>query len=188
MRDPKLNIKKKKILNKQGHYRFYTVEMLRLDETEIKTEKELLWYIYQNHGDGEYLLIGHAKGKKGCWVFWRGDITEQGFLFYKKRYNRKAVEEWDELKEGDDDPEIDELKEETKREEKEKAKKKRYGFEPFLKPSGRRGEFRFWDQDEFEVNAQQDQIEDWGQFTNESKSNLEDWGKPTKSQELEQWE
>ncbi|MFW5794140.1 MAG: hypothetical protein ACOCV1_01525 [Bacillota bacterium] len=191
--NPKIMINKKKVLNNKGHYRYYPVfpktskgtKFLRLDDyPQIKTEKQLLQLIYNNWGPGDYKLIGACKGRRGLWNFWQGQITDDGYIFYKKEYDRKEVEEWEKLLFEDDEENgiIDEVREE----EKKKANQKKYGFKPFLKPSGRRGEFHFWDDVNLKIN---NETPTWGvekEMNNEQEKDT--WGiKKPKEEEFEKW-
>ncbi|MFW6283422.1 MAG: hypothetical protein ACOC1P_05215 [Minisyncoccales bacterium] len=203
LRDPKIRIQKKKILNDKGHFRFYflngknkDIPLLKLEKMpEIKTEKDLLSFVYNHFGPGDYLLIAYAKGHKGFWVFWRGEITDKGWIFYPKNYNRKEINKWDkDISETEDKEEkevLKEMKEEIKKEEKARNKKRRYGFEPFLKRSGNRGEFRFWDDDNLVLKPQDDEEvvkKDWSVLPNQKEENkLPDWGFKPKEEKLEKW-
>lgn len=199
LRDPKIRIQKRVLLDNKGHFRFYPASgkgtkdpIIRLENhPEFKTEKDLVWYIYKMFGEGEYLLFCHAKGVSGLWTFWKGEINKEGFIFYPKHYNKKEINEWQKEinKEKDKDTieTLKEIKEETRKEEIERNKKRRYGFQPFLKRSGNRGEFRFWDDDDLILKPDEDETKENKQWKKEEKDNLEVWGETDKSEELEEW-
>ena len=46
----------------------------------IKTEAQLAYYIYKKHGPGRYQLLAWQKGYEGFWLFWLGDIMDNGFV------------------------------------------------------------------------------------------------------------
>ena len=88
------------------------------------------------------------KGSKGFPTFWRGEINHDGWKFEIKSLNKKELE-WieKEMKNVDDEDELEFLKEtyeDAKGDLKKILAKKRYGFVPFLKPSGKRGVFNLW--------------------------------------------
>ena len=67
----------------QGKYfRYYNMEYLLLDtdNTIIKTEAQLAYYIYRKYGTGRYLIAGFMKGHKGFFRYWLGDILDNGFI------------------------------------------------------------------------------------------------------------
>jgi len=181
--DLKIAIKKKQILDKKGHYRFYPptgkgtkAPMIYFDKhPELKTEQDLIELIYNNFGEGEYLCIGYAKGHRGCWAFWKGEINKEGFIFHQKKYDRKEVEAWNkDLLNADDTDEknlLEEIRDEVKKEEKVKNRQRRYGFEPFLKKSSNRGEFRFWEDDKLKINENNVENKNWA--SSKDKINLE---------------
>lgn len=182
--DPKIRIEK--VVTRQDRHgndfnRFENVhpKVLRLDDMkEIKTERDLLLFIYNNWGPGVYHIIGYAKGREGFWSFWKGEITNGGWIFFQQQYNRKEVKEWEKMLEGnEDDPEMQRIVEEEKEEAKRKRKSKRYGFDPFLKRSGRRGEWHRWEDEKLEKemdgNMKETAKEDWNI---KNKKNNEDHG------------
>lgn len=157
LHDIKVDIYKRQPVNKKGSLRsaYYSAygkgtkpPRIWIETCEFRTEREMVRWIYENYGAGEYRLSAMAKGRKGIWVFWKGLINERGFVFYQKKYNRKEVIEWNkDIREAEsrEEKEIYEnLKQEIIKEEKDKNKGRRYGFEPWIKISSRRGEFRLW--------------------------------------------
>lgn len=46
----------------------------------ITSEARLCYYIYKKFGVGRYQLLAWQKGHEGFWMFWLGDITDNGFL------------------------------------------------------------------------------------------------------------
>ncbi len=192
MRNPKLMIRKRKQLDNKGHYRFYSVktpEGIKVasialnDYPDIRTEKDLLRLIYESWGGGEYLVSAVCQGRKGFFTFWRGMIDEKGFFFLKKEYDRKAIAEWDDILDLTDEDDKA-LLQNIKEEEKKKKKKQFYGFIPFLIPSGRRGQFNFWNDNSFSLKREESERgEDWGLSKKNSGDGWspnvikpEDWG------------
>lgn len=128
---------------------------------DVKTEKELLWWIYQNFGNPKenirISIIGHLLGHK-AYCFWRGEIGPDGWLFLPQTINQKGLE-WiqEEIRnsEDDEDTEIfEEILSDEKKALRKARDKKRYGFEPFLKSSGKRGQEHHWDEEEPEEEKQ----------------------------------
>lgn len=184
MKRPKIIVRKRKQLDDSGHYRFYSIRDnngMKISSIDLEkfynivTEKQLLKSIYDTWGKGEYLIFANAKGYFGFFTFWRGIIDERGYCFYKKEYDRKAVSEWDNILDMKDEDDAS-LMQNIKDEEIKKTKKKRYGFAPFLRPSGRRGQFHFWNEHVFE-KTQEDDYDERG----------EDWGSPIKKTSDESW-
>ena len=50
----------------------------------VNTERELIRFIYDQWGPGQYRIIAHLRGRKGCWTFWRGMIDDDGYQFMRK--------------------------------------------------------------------------------------------------------
>lgn len=195
-------IRKRQTLSDDLHYRFYSVmspdgfkiTSIPLDNyPELVTERDLLLLIFTSWGAGEYIIYATAKGRKGFFVFWRGIINEKGFLFHKKEYNRKALAEWNDILDLNE-PDDKALLQNIKQEEMDKKRKQLYGFVPFLQPSGRRGQFNFWNDSSFSLKSEDDKRgEDWGSPNKKSgdegwipnKIKPENWG-ANKSKE-DQW-
>ena len=118
---------------------------------DIRTEKELAVFL-RNFGYGLYTVLGHKKGIRGGYVFWKGDIRSEGWIFDKKAYlnndEKKEIENYEkELNDATDEDlstihrEISQVKQIAK----DSTKYRKYGFYPFLIPSGRRGQINFWE-------------------------------------------
>lgn len=170
MYKPKITITKAFQVDEQGHFRYYSAlfnpefpnirpraPVFDLDDKPsefthliVNSEKELIRFIYQNYGVGFYRIIGYVKRRKGNWTFWRGEITHEGFIFSKKESSEKR--------------ELEQLKRELEEAETEEERQSiqdmieldseliqldrtatKFGFIPYLKQSGRRGQFVFWD-------------------------------------------
>ena len=197
---------RKHILDKHGHFRYFganynpNIKKLRkkirpkmpvIDlslHPEITTEKKLIKAIYDKWGIGEYRLIGYVKGRRGCWVFWKGNITEHGFIFFQNEVKDNIAGAWDkEINESNDEEER-RLYEDFKKDEISEAQKnnraKRYGFLPFLKPSGRRGQVVLWSDLEPELMARPE-IEQWER----KEEVIEDkkWSSELKKAEFAKW-
>lgn len=131
----------------------------------MHTEKELVHFIKNNWGFGNYSVIAHIKNRNGAYLFWKGDITEDGWVFNQKetlnQQEKKEIEEYEkDINIAEDEEEvginkmlIDSVKQEAK------ERKNRYGFQPFLKPSGVRGSVNFWHEEEFKEEPIQQK--DW---------------------------
>jgi hypothetical protein len=95
------------------------------DSSVIKTEKQICKYIFDRFGDGNYKVIAWTKGYEGFWLFWIGDIMEQGFI-RNVRKNNKEIEYWkDEWNKADSYEEKESIEEiiEDVRKDVEKNKK-----------------------------------------------------------------
>lgn len=81
MRNPiKLHIKLRRPFG-QTWVRFYPVEKLLIDNNcPIQSEAQLMHYIFQRHGPGRYQILAWQKGHEGFWLFWLGDLYENGFM------------------------------------------------------------------------------------------------------------
>jgi hypothetical protein len=117
-----------------------------LNQTNIFTEKQLCEFIFRNFGPGHYMVLAWKKRRRGFWIFWKGDIEHDGFIFEKKDNVdtdelRLLKEEYDEEK----DPDYRAVLEEEIEREVNNNKKRKYGFTPYLKPSSKRGEFFHWE-------------------------------------------
>lgn len=75
----KIQIKKRRPFG-YDWVRFEEVDRLLLDEDSIiKTEAQLCKYMYDRFGAGRYQILAWQKGYEGFWMFWLGDIYENGF-------------------------------------------------------------------------------------------------------------
>ena len=107
-----LGIYKRHILDNKGHFRWYGANfnpkihltgnkhnrprppVINLfNYPEIKTEKQFLRFLYTNWGYGAFLVYAY-RGRARLQVFWRGEITPEGFRFFKKTFRKKEVDEW----------------------------------------------------------------------------------------------
>lgn len=153
---------------------------------EIRTEKQFLKIVYDNWGSGRYMLRSYM-GRGRIPVFWKGNINEDGFLFAKNEYNKKEMQSWkrdiaqDNVGDYETQKQNEDLLREVRKELVEENRKKRYGFAPFLLPSGRRGHFTAWDSPE--INEIEN--EDWGKESSDNE--FEDWG-VSKEKEFEKWD
>lgn len=181
---PKIAIMKKFILADGRHFRFYSplydgrsrkgrpkpivfnlepvIEYNKHGDPypilNIKTEKELVVFIRENFGYGEYWVYGMLKGRSGIWTFWRGALEPDGWIFTMRDGMRQEADKIEaellnfepEQQEAIRDGLMQEL-----HSERQQARKKRYGFYPFLRASGRRGQFNMWDEPDkaFDVQA-----------------------------------
>jgi hypothetical protein len=109
----KLHIKK---LGPMKHtwVKYYLTEKLLLEpDGPIQNEAQLCWYIYNKYGSGRYQILAWQKGKEGFWMFWLGDLYEQGFIrdlnknkelskLQSQLYKAKTYEEREEIQENID--------------------------------------------------------------------------------------
>ena len=175
MQRPKIRIAKAITLNAEGNFRMYHplstednhqkgVVTFNLDPKpdyskkdgslypylELYTEKQLVTFIKDNYGWGRYLVIALLKGRRGLYCFWKGELQPDGWIFHNQEYDKKELKSLNnELTASKDEEEKQFIEEEIndiKQVAKEEAKEKRYGFYPFLKSSGRRGEWHSWDE------------------------------------------
>lgn len=66
--------------------RFYEVDRMLIDSNcFIKTEAQLAYYIYKKHGIGRYQVLAWTKGHEGFWMYWLGDLYENGFIRDKRK-------------------------------------------------------------------------------------------------------
>lgn len=181
MPKPKIAILKKVVLNEKGHYRYYSTKYTRGDKVKpksemfnlnnfsemrpdgtiypilnIRTEMQLVRFIFNRYGAGEYRIVGYQKGRCGSWTFWRGVIDEEGWTFFEKNSDMREINKArKDLKEAEESGDAD-MKQQAiedlqfmKEQSKEESKDVKYGFYPHIRRSGRRGEFHSWDtQDE----------------------------------------
>ena len=179
MHRPKIIIQRK-IDFGQGNFRYYSPNSKRrvkgeqfvysLDPNDtryplliIKTEKQLVHFVYNSFGIGEYRIIAIIRGRRGLWTFWKGVIRNDGWIHNERAHTKettllddiekeikksKSYEEKEDLE--DEYKIIADLMNEDNNKEINRIKKKkhyvRYGFSPFLISSGRRGSFHTWDE------------------------------------------
>ena len=169
---PKIRIEKKRILRDGKHYRFYHYGTYSLDKDNtfsehtgkhytlvlvngrtIKTERQLVIWILNMFGYGEYRVSAHAKGRRGQYRFWEGSITPDGWTFYPRNNTNKEIKklskEMFKARNQGDEEEMRYIKEDIDFEReinKENIKTKRYGFHPFLRRSGLRGQMHRWNE------------------------------------------
>ena len=66
--------------------RFWEVERILLAHQYIfKSEAQFANYIHKRHGVGRYQVLAWQKGYEGFWMFWLGDIFDDGFVRDKKK-------------------------------------------------------------------------------------------------------
>ena len=81
--------------------RYKGVDRILLDDSGvIKTEAQLCFYIYKKHGEGRYQLLAWQKKFSGFWMFWLGNIYENGFIrdIRKNKEAAKLKVEFDKAK------------------------------------------------------------------------------------------
>lgn len=117
----------------------------------LKTEKELCWILYKRYGNGRFIVLGR-KGR-GFFLFWKGTINKEGFLFETSDYFKKNLKWIDkEIEKSEEDEEREDYEKIRDKEKYELTKeKKRYGFGTYLINSGRRGIFHSWDEDKLDL-------------------------------------
>lgn len=169
---PKIAIFKKYVLDAKGHFRFFGAnnaprkakkkipiydmnddQMSKYPLLLVQTEKQLIEFIRDTYGYGQYMVSAFLKGRKGSFVMWRGEINEDGWIFYNLEYNKNEVDSLrkeltDAENEGDRDmvQMITEMVNESIHDAKKSKATRRYGFAPFLRPSGRRGVYNMWEE------------------------------------------
>ena len=76
----KIIIKKPK--QTRGDWAFYReVGRILIEENgPIKTEAQLCHYIYRMFGEGRYQCLAWQKGHEGFWLFWLGNLHDNGFI------------------------------------------------------------------------------------------------------------
>lgn len=125
----KLIIKKPK--QTKGDWAFYReVERIVIEERgPIKTEAQLCYYIYRKHGVGRYQIVAFQNGHKGFWLFWLGNLYENGFLrdMNKNKDLEKLKNNFNNAQNYEEKSEIDEEIQFTKDFYEEEKKTKRRG-------------------------------------------------------------
>ena len=190
---------KKILVDKNGHFRYYSpygrgmkAPMFNLENNNdldsygvtypflnVYSEKQLAWFIFQNYGEGDYIVRAYLKGKRGSYTFWKGEVQNEGYRADRREVIDKEVERMrDQLAKTQDADEAESLKEDInffKDMAKDEKGSTKYGFAPFLKSSGRRGEFVGWNEDDpaFAMQKALDEAkrgynpEDWGEEVEE---------------------
>lgn len=132
----------------------------------VDTEKEFVTFLRDNFGYGYYTVTAYLKGKKGGFIFWKGEITPDYWVFYNQSqyddYDKKEMDNIDrQINQVQDQDEVNllqDMKEDIVKEAKNKQKK-RYGFTPYLNSSGKRGEYHYWeDPDEAKESIVSDEV------------------------------
>ena len=136
---PPLLLIQKKTFWSSGFSRWYTKDKVVLNpDSKIKTEKQFCLWLLQKHGEGTFMVLAYVKRRKGCYVFWIGDIHRNGF-----RRNCKTtgwVHRLDDQKLGinrndyENDSYWNERDEQIEK-YRSKVRKKRRGVSPYLVPS-----------------------------------------------------
>ena len=62
-----------------------TVQILLEENGVIKTEAQLCYYMYKKFGSGRFSCLGFKKGIRGFWLFWLGNLYENGFIRDKNK-------------------------------------------------------------------------------------------------------
>lgn len=136
----------------------------------VKTEKELLSFIYNRFGEGTYYIVARVKKRQGFYPFWKGEINSDGWICNTKEsktHDREIAKTLDQIQKIDyqlentsdqdekeflmqDRLDYEDILNADKDSRRDDMKDKRYGIYPFLKSSGRRGVFHSWDEEEIE--------------------------------------
>lgn len=136
-------------LSRNKRYHRHTGE--EYPQLNIETEKELVKFLRDNFGYGFYTVSAYLKGRRGSFVFWKGEvepdywcfISESKYDFTDKKQIDNIDRQINEVQDQDEAQLLEEMKEDIKKNATSK-KGKRYGFQPYLKSSGRRGECHYW--------------------------------------------
>ncbi len=76
----KLRILKKFELN-YGWKRNIQIDKIVIDQSSpIRTEGNLMHYVYSKHGCGRFLILCNQKKIQGFWKFWLGWCNENGYI------------------------------------------------------------------------------------------------------------
>ncbi|MEK6879871.1 MAG: hypothetical protein AABY22_09705 [Nanoarchaeota archaeon] len=157
----------------------------------IKTEKQLCRFIFENYREGFYTVIAHIRGRRGFWIFWKGEINKDGFMFNRKeRYNKSKIESLkNQLKEANES-EASIIQEELTLEIElgDINKYGKFGFVPYLTPSGKRGEFTFWVDDENSLKSKNEIYDEWGKENKAEKIKVKKIKDPVNMTMEEIWE
>lgn len=172
MQRPKIKILKKFIVDKAGHFRFYSPHYsgknhkpiapifnlhpvvnynkngIPYPYLNIKTEKQLVTFLKDQYGDGIYMMTAYLKGNHGLYKFWHGEINDEGWIMFRKESQTNELKKLEiELSRSETEEEKAMILQEIGDEKeliKDEMKFKRYGFKPFLLSSGTRGIFHSW--------------------------------------------
>ena len=77
--------------------RYEEVDRILLDNNgPIKTEAQFAYYIYRKFGTGRYQCLAWQKGYEGFWLFWLGDIYDNGFFrdIRKNKEIERLKDDW----------------------------------------------------------------------------------------------
>lgn len=132
----KLTIQKIQQIN-SGFWRYYSVpggRIIFVPESNIETESQFCKWIYDTWGQGHYKIMANKKKHKGFWLFWKGEISVDGFIRDPPRDKEveKLKEEKMEAEVSGDVEEVDSIDDEIQW-LKDKQKKKRKGFIGWIK-------------------------------------------------------
>jgi len=162
MHRPGLLIQKKRIFDAKGWSRYYTQTKIDSYNMTFVTEKQLCRYIYDNFGEGSFMITAWRKGRRGLWIFWKGEINSYGFIFERKvRSNTREINRLKKEQSETTNPEERAILQEDIDLEREINKYVSYGFYPFLRPSGIRGTFVSWDDPDISPKQKAEQFEKW---------------------------
>lgn len=121
----------------------------------IVSERDLAWHMLNAFGGGEYFVKATVKGHRGFWTFWRGEVNRDGFIFFNNDSKPRGIKRM--LREASMASSEEERQEalsqinDEKAIAKEEKHLKRYGFYPFLRSSGQRGEMHYWNDEGLKV-------------------------------------
>ena len=130
MRRPiKIIIKRPK--QTKGDWAFYREidRILLTDAGAIKTEAHFCAYIYRKFGVGRYQCLAWQKGHEGFWLFWLGNLYNNGFVrdLNKNKELERLKVNFDKAKSFDEKEEIEEEMQFEKELSAEEKKLKRRG-------------------------------------------------------------
>lgn len=120
---------------------------------QFKTEKQFARFLYETFGEGRYIALSNKKGgKSGFYVFWKGTVNSDGWIFETQDYMKRQLK-WIEKeieKASEEDVDFWESERSQAKEELSKMQKPSYGFGEILTQSGKRGVLHFWDESPIE--------------------------------------
>ena len=118
----------------------------------VTTERQLLLFIKNNFGNGEYTILAFVHRKPSTYILWKGQIDDDGWLFYNRdldKDSKKDIAFWEkEMLESQSQEDLEFAKSEIKEIKSEAridSRAKKYGLSPFLTPSGPRGQKIYWE-------------------------------------------